>query len=399
MSSEQHQIKLSTPGDGTQAHLSPQRQDALGELMASARRQRVARILPDGTLSWQHIQQVQKDFQEFRERHNLSLLTVAGMMGRGFSQATVSQFLATESLDEYVGDIERVARGLNQFMETYLQSQEVARPSGFVETEVAKRMMAVIRNAIEMRSIGLIYSDAGRGKTMTLQAAAKVYVQAILVRVLRSTRTPTGLARQLCGHLRLKGGSLYEMQTRLIDHLTGSARPLMIDEAHQLTSEALEFVRDLHDACDIPVILAGTRRIVEATSDDHEFFGQLSSRIALRYDVLDGHADIGGSGGGGSGGRKRGKLLHSVDEIRRVFESDKVRLTDDAAELLARVANVLGFGGLRTVSRLIFVAARICKGAIDAALVTKVLRQCAGSEWNDQIDRRLADQVVKAMTA
>ena len=124
------------------------------------------------------------------------------------------------------------------------------------------------------------------------------------------------------------------MLGRLIEKLVGTGRPLIIDEAHQLSPTGLELVRDLHDETGCPVILAGTLNLNQSVDDGDVFFGQFSSRVALRYNVCEDLAARPGDGGP--------QPLHSMDEIRRLCESDKVRFTDDAPEsrlLLTKIAN------------------------------------------------------------
>jgi hypothetical protein len=55
-------------------------------------------------------------------------------------------------------------------------------------------MLVVISKAIELASIGVIYSDAGRGKSMTLRAAARIFPGSILLRIRHHTRSPAGLS-------------------------------------------------------------------------------------------------------------------------------------------------------------------------------------------------------------
>src|SRR3990172_789793 len=350
-------------------------QDILSQLAQSARRLRVARILPDGKLPWEWIRRVHDDFVRFVEEHGLSLSEISRRMGAGFSLSVISQFYGLEAPDQYIGDVDRIARGLNGWMETYLQSLEVPRPAGWVDTAIARRMITVIKNAVEMRSVGLIYSDAGRGKTMTLKAASQIYPQGILVRVRRSTRTPTGLARQLAKALRIKARTTQDIEDRLIDTLAGSDRPIMIDEAHQLTMPALEFLRDLHDECEIPIILAGTHQIHEHCNDSTQFFGQFASRTALRYDITEPLRDGGDT-----------RPLHSIAEIRKIWQNDKVRLADDGAALLCKLANLLGFGGLRLCQQVIMVAAKLAEGSvIDAKVVLRVVRRLHGDNVSKSV--------------
>jgi DNA transposition AAA+ family ATPase len=361
------------------------KRDILTQLAEDARRLRVARNLPEGKLPWEWIVRVQNDFKEFIERHGLSLSDVSRKMGRGYSSATLSGFCAMQSATDYIGDADRVVRGLNQFMETHARSLDVPRPAGWVETAVATRMITLIKNAVELRAIGTICSDAGRGKTMTLQAAKGIYQQAILIRVLRSTRTPAALARHIAKELRIKARTFYEAEAAIIDALKGSDRPILIDEAHQLTMDALEFLRDLHDVCDIPLILAGTKQISDKCNDDDQFFGQFSSRTALRYDVTEGLRHD-----------AKPRPLHTVAEIKRIWTSDKVRIADDGLVLLAKLANLLGFGALRRCDRALHVASRLSDGKpIDAALILLCLRRLHTREDVERMESAMDDTRVK----
>ena len=120
--------------------------DILSQLAEDARRLRVARKLPDGKLSWEWIVRVQADFKRFIEDEGLSLMQISRKMGRGYSASTLSIFTTLDDPTKYAGDIGRVARGLNQFMETHHRSKEVPRPDGWIETVVARRMITLIQN-------------------------------------------------------------------------------------------------------------------------------------------------------------------------------------------------------------------------------------------------------------
>lgn len=153
----------------------------------------------------------------------------------------------------------------------------------------------------------------------------------------------------------------------MIDTLRGTGRCLLIDEAHQLKHEAFELLRDIHDEAGVPIILAGTVKLHDAVNDHDLFFGQMSSRIALRYNVTESLSPGSNSPGG--------ELLHSVAEIGQIYERDGVCLTRDGRVFLARLANLPGLGGLRLCAKLVQVARAAGSGedAIDAGLLIKVV--------------------------
>lgn len=355
-----------------------------------ARRMRVGQKLPDqDPLPFEAIARVRDDFAFLLEQPGVTLDKVSRAMGRGYGVAVLSTFKRAQSRDA-LGDIDRVTRGVNRFIEGLALRGDVPRPEGFVETEVARRMLTVIERTAQLGAIGLIFSDAGRGKTITLQAASMLHTGSILVRIRRATRTPSGMAKHLAEAMRLRNAhTTRQAESRLVEALSGTRRLLLIDEAHQLNHDGLEFIRDIHDEAHVPVVLAGTMRIAEACDDQSEFFGQMSSRIAIRYDVTE---DLRGGAGGGDP-----KPLHSIAEIVRMFESDKLKLTDDGRDAIARIANTPGIGGLRLCQRILQVAAAAADGEpIGAALIEKVMRGLHGREFaTSRIGRAVERSKVK----
>lgn len=347
----------------------------------------MARMLPpDGTpIPWDTIQSIIAAFRKLREETGMSLQVCARKLGEGFSVSVLSTFSSLTRCEDFVGDLDRVARGINRFVETEVLRREIPPPAGYVETEVARRMLTLIRHTIRMRSIGLIYSDAGRGKTMTLEAALAIHPGAVLIRVLRSTRRANPLCRHLAQALKLPAaGRAGDVEARVIQALRGTDRLLMIDEAHQLEMDGLELLRDLYDECRMPLVLAGTHQISDKVSDATAFFGQFNRRIGMRYDVTE--PLRGGNGDNGSDSAPR--PLHSVEEIRSMFERDKFRLADDAAVMLARIANSLGQGGLGIPARICEVALGVVKPdaasgvrTLTARLIQQIYRQLHGRTY------------------
>jgi len=350
--------------------------EILEKLQNDARRLRIGQRLPtgDGELPWELIKRVQDDFCFLLSQPDVTMEQVAEAMGPGYSRGTLSRFKNMTSRQNSVGDLDRVTRGINQFMETIARRRQSAMPHGFVETDVARRILVVIAKTIDICSIGVITGDAGRGKSLTLQAAAAIHPGSILIRVLHSTRGPAGFIKHLADVLHLREArSSHRGQLRVIEKLRGSGRALLIDEAHQLKAETLELLRDIHDECGVPIILIGTMKISEAVSDGDLFFGQLTSRVSLRYDITE---DLRGVGGDDP------RPLHTVDEIRKLYESDKVRFTDEGRLLLTRIANLPGLGGLRLVTKIVQIAAPIAGGEpIDAKLILQIIRTSHGRTY------------------
>ncbi len=358
--------------------------EIIERIAKASRRLRMGQRLPDGPLPWDVVQRVQADFRRVLDQPGISLTDVAEAMGEGFSRGTLSRFKNMIRPDDSTVDLDRVVRGINQFLETLARRRQVALPDTFVETEVARRILLVIAKTIELSAIGLIYGDAGRGKTLTLKAAAAIHTGAILIRVTQSTRTPSSLAKHLAQLLQLRGAeTLLKAESKLIEKLSRTGRPLLIDEAHQLKPEALELLRDLHDECGVPVILVGTVKINEAVADSDLFCGQFSSRVAIRYDITECLRS-------GDGGRDP-QPLHTIEEIKRLYASDKIRFTADGLTMITKLANLPGFGGLRLCSKIVQVAATITgDDPVDARLVMQIIRSLHGRTHTiSQIERAI----------
>jgi DNA helicase TIP49 (TBP-interacting protein) len=143
----------------------------------------------------------------------------------------------------------------------------------------------------------------------------------------------------------------------VLARIEGSNRLIIIDEAHKLNGEAVELLREIHDASGCPIFMLATKdlaeRIERSADPDH---GQLYSRVDIIWPLTQGH-DVGAGG----------KPLFTIDEIRRLYEQVPIRLSPDAARYLRDVANDLGRGSLRRCRTLVMNAARRARKRMDLA--------------------------------
>jgi DNA transposition AAA+ family ATPase len=358
--------------------------ELIEELAKEARQLKIGQKLPEhDPLPWEKIAAVRDDFDFLVRQRGITIQRIGEALGPGFSRGPLSKFRNIEKREDFGGDVDKMTRALNQFMETLVRRKDAKRPAGWVETDVARRMLLVVSKTIELNSIGLIYGDAGRGKTLTLEAAKEIHRGSVLIRVMQSTRRPKGFAFQLGKALNLRGlNTTHQAEARIIEALLGTGRAIIVDEAHQLQPETLETLRDIHDEAGVPIILAGTMKLNDQVNDQELYFGQLSSRVAIKYDLTE---ELRGGGGGGEP-----KPLHTIDEIRRLYESDKVRFTDDGRLLLTKLANLPGLGGLRLCTKVVQVARSLAQGEpISAELLLRVIRTLHGSQGASQVEQQV----------
>lgn len=351
--------------------LSPGARRLIDELHEQGRRLKVAvQLPPEGPVSIDKVREVQRNFEDYLFESKHTVRQAAQRLGK--SPGTLSTWRNFEGeRDAFKGDLDGITRDVNAMVEVWAQQFFAPRGSDWIETDVARRMIATIKQTVRLRAMGMITSDSGRGKTMTFKAAQAKYPASVYVRIRNGSHTATGLAREIARQLRIEGArTTLQIQQAVEDTLTGSGRLFMIDELHGAKRDAVELLRDLHDVTECPIVVGGTRRLRDAVNDNEMWFGQLASRIAIQYDVND---EVRGKDGTPT------RPLHSIDEIKRLFSSDEIRFTSGGLRELGRLANVEGYGGLRLCKQVVFIAATVCQGnKIDAELIRRVLRDLHG---------------------
>lgn len=350
--------------------MSDHERSIIEQIEQDARFMRRARMLPQRALTPAEIEQVARDAKQFLKERRLSIGKLSRALGEGFSESVLSQFLSSV----YKGDCERIARAVNAHIERVAQTAEVKRPDGFVETEVATRILTVIRTAVETCCIGEVIGPAGVGKTLTFETAVTLYPGSIYMRAIHGTRSPSGFIADLAGTLGVvRRANMATIQRLIIDALKGSGRPIFLDEAHQFREATFEVIRDVHDGAKVPIVLGGTRRLREMTTSRDRFFGQFNRRIVARCDVTDVATRP-----------VNPRPLFTIEDVRRVFESAKVRLTDDAHAFLTDLANIPDEGALGLCEKVVMIAGRLAAfrdKAIDGAILLKVFRQMHGAAY------------------
>jgi DNA transposition AAA+ family ATPase len=314
-----------------------------------ARVLRATRMLPDGLLTPEQRLRHHKEVERFLEENGLTQADFA----RGIKEAesTVSQFFKNDPRVKAERRDDILRRGLAwvEMEARAIRSREM-RPASFQMTGPAKRLFGMARRLIERADMGLAYAPAGVGKSTIVKAICAELPSAVLVTVNAGSRCRVGFLRAVHAALRRRRGANWrvtydDVAEALRQSGRVSSRPLLIvDQAHLLHDAVFQLLMDLHDECGLSVLLVGTivahNRVVD---DEDPQGGQLSSRIGMRLNLT---PEFYGSSTGTR------KPCFTVADVRRIFQQGKIRLSNDAAEMLARVANE-SIGHLRRVDRLV----------------------------------------------
>lgn len=326
---------------------------------------RLARTLPDRTLTDDEIAGVRQIFSEYLSKPGRSIIKVSRALGQGFSQSSLSMFLSNKNEK---GDNERIARAINQFCENEARREEAKVPEEFVMTSAAELMFASARMAWTHRQLAMVTGGSGYGKSITAKALLAEFPGSLYHRVNSTSMNGTGLIVDLLTQLRIRLPHARAQQYRdLIEALKGTDRLLLIDEAHRLQASGRTLVRDILDEAEIGIVLFGTDEILETASADARLNrGQWNSRFISRVN-LDSIAET-----------TPGTPLFTADQIRAMFAKGKLKLSKDGADILGELAMLPGKGSLRLCRQIMWSISSVPElreNLITAKVVKRVLRE------------------------
>lgn len=208
------------------------------------------------------------------------------------SQTQLAQVVGVSpaSLSKYINrDYEGNIININNKIKAYLKRKNERANHWdkiIVDTEVLSTMLKTIRLAHVMRKMGIIYGPAGIGKTIAAQKYALENPGTILATAAPDSKSVKGLVSTLHYELfkkPLNGGSM-SGRISIVEKLGGSDRLIILDQAHDLSNDALEEVRAIYDATGNPFVLIGTDEIFSRLTNRraHRILEQMNSRIPIK---------------------------------------------------------------------------------------------------------------------
>lgn len=219
---------------------------------------------------------VQEQLKGYMDEHGLSLNSIARAVD--FSNATLSQWLA----GKYAGRTEDIDAAVLSFLRRQRErKQSPVFEMPFIETTVAKKVFEVARICHLDCEIGVVYGDAGLGKTdatieYTAQNPGVLLIQADL------GYTAKVLFRELHRRVGYDGvGNIHDLFDDVVARLKGSGRLIIVDEAEHLPYRALELLRRVYDKAGVGILLVGMPRLVANLRGKRGEYAQLYSRVGV----------------------------------------------------------------------------------------------------------------------
>jgi len=262
------------------------------------------------------------------------------------SPAQLNQFLQ----NKYKGNLDEITNKVVNLIESVSRKERRTKGKPFVETSVAKKIHTLITQtealSDEEGKIGLIVGDGGHGKSACLREYARANRNTVYVE-LDDAMNPTTMFNEIADKLKVyNNGSLAVITRRLIEHLEHRHIIIILDEASGLRVKQLNQLRQIivvKSKC--PLILAGNSDLLKTIMQPTvrrgcESLDQFTSRLSyiLNLDEMASNKDGG---------------LYTAEDIRKLYEYGKIRLTSDANKTLRKICKTPRSGRLRICSLII----------------------------------------------
>lgn len=339
-------------------------------------------MIPEGTdasaVTDSQVEHIIHQVSLFCEQQEISRQHLARAIG--LSAATISEVLK----GTYKADRRPIVLQLDAWLEQEYKRLSAPATTRFVWTSVAREIQTVAQLAVSLKVIGLVYGPdtSGIGKTMALQAIHAETPGSILVTIEKQHANATGLWRSIAQAMRIGDGKrndfLYE---RIKGMLRDTPRLLIIDQIHNLRGRKddipLYLLADLYDQTNhAPQLWCGTADMVtylnRGVKKGDESLAQLRRRIGVQRDLMQ-RTRSPEEGG-------RDEPLYTIEDIRKVFGSNKLKLTTDAVQFAWRLACIPDDGALGLVRNVVRIATIMGefqgKTSIDASLLKSALNDC-----------------------
>ena len=230
----------------------------------------------------------------------------------GIGGSTLNRFIK----GNYPNPISIVEK-INMLMENEEQRKLSPKAPDFTTTSISKRVLDAIEYCNLLQVGGVIYGDAGVGKTMSIREYAKTNPLCIYITASPLFSTISGMNDLIAEELGCKEKNSKKLYLDFIDKLKGTNRILIIDEAQHLTRKTLDYIRSLGDATGIGYCLVGNTSLYKTIQgkggDD---FAQVANRMARPQEVF--------------------VMNISKDDIESIFSLAK--LDDDCIDFLYKIS-------------------------------------------------------------
>ena len=152
---------------------------------------------------------------------------------------------------------------------------------GYVEGSVHKLATVVCDRTRKHANFGVLVGYVGVGKTRSLKEYASRRPQTVLIEA-NPLMQPGSLLIELLEQLDVTvPHGLDRKFQAVVGALRGTNYLLIIDEAENLSGQALHYLRRIRDKAEVGIVLGGTERLLTLLKPEHGQFDQIRSRVSM----------------------------------------------------------------------------------------------------------------------
>jgi DNA transposition AAA+ family ATPase len=268
----------------------------------------------------------------FQTEHRVSDIQLGKLLG--YSGTYVSRYRTRT----FEGDLKAFEESISALMQKRLllgEDENLSR-TGYCVASVADFLDYLAARG----QMGVGHGAAGLGKTRACRLYAADHPGVIYLHLwdwtARKELMVRDIAKAASVHRTAKGD--FNITEALVRALKGSARLLILDNAHEVTPSGRRWLADFHDATGIPIALIGNPEIVDkfASNDQH------ASRLGRCCEIT-------------TVTDKKATIMHSLTTYFPEAAEDI-----EVQRLALEAFSVVNGGGGRTVKRLLQAAKAIC---------------------------------------
>jgi DNA transposition AAA+ family ATPase len=184
--------------------------------------------------------------------------------------------------DTYKGSVENIDDKVKNFLDRQEEIAKSPRQSiPFIQTTSAERFFETAKICHFDCEIGVVYGEAGCGKTKSAKEYAKNNNDVILIEADLGYSVKI-FFRELHRQLGLDGlGGIHDLFEGCVARLKDTGRFIIIDEAENLPYRALDLIRRLYDKANIGILLVGLPRLLYNLRGKKGEYAQLFSRVGI----------------------------------------------------------------------------------------------------------------------
>lgn len=203
----------------------------------------------------------------------------------GVSSTTLSRWLSAQ----YEGDNSIIEDKVKAYLA--LQGERVAkrvRNVGYVETTASKKLYSLLTHAQVCSDIVVMFGHPGVSKTLTCQEYQSRNPNVWHVELSPATRSAKNTLRAICAVLHISASNdIFAMQENVVKKLSNSQGLLVLDEAQNLSVEAIEQTRHIWDKAKIGFAYVANQQFLNGIdSGKHcEVLDRFRSRIVKQIKV------------------------------------------------------------------------------------------------------------------